>query len=57
MMHTSTYVAVSTNRIFAIGHGKTHSSSINGLFTVYVWLFGVEWQNFGVIGPYLFEDE
>jgi hypothetical protein len=41
---TSTYLAETTNRIFAIGQRKIHSSSINGLFTVDMRLFGVEWQ-------------
>jgi hypothetical protein len=44
MMHTCTYLAVSTNRTFTAGQSKTHSSSINSLFTLHVWLFGVEWQ-------------
>jgi hypothetical protein len=30
------------HRIFAVGQRKIHSSCINGLFTVHVWLFGVE---------------
>jgi hypothetical protein len=33
-----------THRIFTVGQRKIHSSSINGLFIVHVWVFGVEWQ-------------
>jgi hypothetical protein len=32
MKHTSTYLAVLTNRIFAVGQRKIHGGSINGLF-------------------------
>lgn len=43
MKHTSTYLAVSIDRIFAIGQRNIHSSSINGLFTVHV--SAVKWQS------------
>jgi hypothetical protein len=36
--HTSTYLAVSTKKMFAIGQSKIHRTSIKGLFTVHVWL-------------------
>jgi hypothetical protein len=36
--HTSIYLFVSTNKIFPNGQRKIHSCSINGLFTVHVWL-------------------
>jgi hypothetical protein len=51
--HTSTYLAVSTNRIFTTGQRKIHSSSVNGLplHSSHVTLqCGV--ANFGVICHY-----
>jgi hypothetical protein len=45
MKDTSTYLAVSTNRTFASGQMKIHSSSIISLVIVHMtYLFGVELQ-------------
>jgi hypothetical protein len=57
MKHTSTYLALLTNRIFTTGQRKIHNSSINGLFTVHVCLLGCGVTNFRVIGPYFFKDK
>jgi hypothetical protein len=57
MKHNSTYLAVSTDRIFATGQKKIPCSCISSLFNVarVTVLCGV--ANFGVVGPYFFEDE
>jgi hypothetical protein len=57
MKHTSTYLAVSANRIFTIRHRKIHSTSINSLFKSACVTLWYKVANFRVIGPYFFEDE
>jgi hypothetical protein len=53
MKHTSTYLAVSTNRIFAVGQRKIHQRPLHSARVAV--RCGV--ANFSVIGPYFFEDE
>jgi hypothetical protein len=56
MKHTSTYLALSTNKMFAIEQRNIHSGSIRPLHSARVTVWCAV-ANFGVTGPYFFEDE
>jgi hypothetical protein len=57
MKHSSTYLAVSTDRIFAAGQKKIHCSCISSLLNVARVTVLCGAANFGVMDPYFYEDE